>query len=74
MNDKLKAIEEQEKFCLNNNKPRFAPGDGICWACSCQIYDDSKRGSRRSAGISIEKAKNEHITGCPHCGRTFLDW
>ncbi|MGG3471511.1 hypothetical protein ABES02_29105 [Neobacillus pocheonensis] len=58
----------QKEYCKANDVPNFAPSDGICWSCDINIYK-----LNGNSGISVEKAGSEHITGCPHCKRTFLD-
>ena len=53
----IKMMEKQIEYCRDNNIPFFAPWDGIC--CDCKI--------------PIEDTDKEHITGCPHCNRSFCD-
>lgn len=53
----------QEEMCDKFNVPLFAPEDGICYYCDGQIYEH----------IPLEKATNEHITGCPICSHTYCD-
>ena len=66
-NMRSKEVEEkrlaQKKYCDENQLPHFAPTDGICWRCHKQIYD----------AISLEKASNTLITGCPHCHYSYCD-
>ncbi|WP_373845721.1 hypothetical protein [Clostridium sp.] len=85
--DIQKSIEAQAKLCKEKEYPRFAPKDGICWCCNQNIYeqigwkhDESGRKIRVSldkathvTGISVERAREELITGCPHCNRTYCD-
>lgn len=48
----------QEKYCNDNNVPKFAPiEDGKCWSCHQQVTDNGK----------------SLITGCDKCNRTFCD-
>ena len=61
--DKEKAKEAQRKFCEEKGLPHFAPAFGTCWACHQDIYDR----------ISVERASQTLITGCPHCNRSFVD-
>lgn len=56
-------IKAQKEYCEKHNVPHFAPNDGVCWCCNNQIYEH----------ISIEKASNELITGCPCCNRSYCD-
>lgn len=50
-------MELQKKYCKERGYPFFAPEDGVCWSCNRKIEDTDK----------------EHITGCPHCNRSFCD-
>ena len=59
----ITKIYLQKKYCEKNNAPNFAPNDGFCWSCGAQIYNH----------ISEETAKSTHITGCPHCHRSYCD-
>lgn len=67
--DPDQILKAQKDYCKYNSLPNFAPSDGICFSCNFNIYQDQPQ----SKGINIMKAKSEHITGCPHCLRTFLD-
>lgn len=58
----------QEEYCLIQSLPHFAPSSGVCWSCKKNIYT-----LNGNSGISVEMAGQDHITGCPHCRRTFLD-
>lgn len=49
---------QNEKFKL-----RFAPDNGVCWRCGVQIYHY----------ITLERATNSLITGCPICHRSYVD-
>lgn len=57
------CIEAQKQFCRENKAPHFAPEDGFCFSCGKQIY------TRKN----INSARNELITGCPHCHRSYCD-
>ena len=57
------AAEAQAKLCKENGWPHFAPNDGRCYECKNNIYTK----------ISIESARRSHITGCPHCNRSYCD-
>ena len=61
--DVLRAIREQDLYCDRNNKPHFAPHDGICFSCHQQIYEM----------IPWTEAASKLVTGCPVCGRSFCD-
>lgn len=52
----------QEKYCEENNYPHFAPKD-TCFRCYNHIYEH----------ISLRKASNELITGCPCCSYSYCD-
>jgi hypothetical protein len=66
--DVNESINNQQSFCIAKGVPNFAPIDGHCYSCKDNIYlPQPKR------GISTIKAASEHITGCPHCFKTFLD-
>ena len=62
MNNQEK-ITAQKEYTDKNNLPLFAPRNGKCWCCGNNIYDK----------ISLEKASNDLITGCPFCFRSFCD-
>lgn len=57
------AIEAQAKYCKEMNLPHFAPYDGICFYCRCQIYEH----------ISVSDADSHLISGCPVCRRSFVE-
>ncbi|MCM3456565.1 hypothetical protein M3685_21940 [Heyndrickxia oleronia] len=73
------SIDAQANYCKNNHLPHFAPYDGLCWNCNQNIYLPGKRfwrgnfDGRESEGISVDKASNELVTGCPHCFRSYCD-
>lgn len=75
--DRVEAIKAQERFCEENNVPRFAPYDGFCNTCGRDIYETRNEyafnGEKIEWGISVEKASTELITGCPYCKRSFCD-
>lgn len=78
-----KAREAQRKYCEEKGYPHFAPVSGRCWSCGHNIYTqvehkrvDWKTGGEVKpyiTGISVEKAGEYLITGCPHCHRTYCD-
>lgn len=59
------AVDAQKEYCEKNNYPHFAPSNGICWCCGKNIYSVD--------GISVERAANNLITGCPFCHRSYCD-
>lgn len=59
------CIEAQAQYCREHKVPRFAPEDGFCSSCGKQIYTNK--------GRNLEYASTEHITGCPHCSRSYCD-
>ena len=61
--DILCKIEAQKKYSKEEKLLLFAPEDGLCYYCGKQIYNR----------ISMEKAKNELITHCPYCSRSYND-
>ncbi|MGJ9460079.1 hypothetical protein [Oceanobacillus sp. CF4.6] len=65
----LESIQGQKKYCEEQNLPHFAPGNGICWNCNRNIYEPGNKGF----GITSEQARNELVTGCPHCNRSYCD-
>lgn len=66
------AIKAQEQYCKDNHDPLFAPQDGFCHSCSQQIYADIQTNYGTDWGYA-DRADNELITGCPHCGRSYID-
>ena len=50
-------MEKQQKYCKEKGIPMFAPIDGRCFKCGKQIPDTNEK----------------HITGCPHCCKSFCD-
>lgn len=80
--DPLAATVAQSKYCREHGVPHVAPKSGRCWWCEQNIYLPGKkyylttslkmeRADQDSAGITVERAGREHITGCPHCGWSF---
>lgn len=61
--EKNPKIVAQEKYCEENKVPFFAPRKEICWSCGRDVY----------SGLSYEYCRNNLITGCPHCHRSFVD-
>jgi len=61
MSDTDTKIKAQEEYCEKHKVPMFAPV--LCYGCNRNIWE----------GITLEKATDEHITGCPYCGKSFCD-
>ena len=89
-----KARDAQNKYCIDNHAPHFAPDSGTCWSCRRNIYSQVGWKNERNSdgfpirslqipldsieleyttGVTVEKAANELITGCPHCNRSYCD-
>lgn len=85
----LLAMQKQEELCREEGHPHFAPRSGRCWKCNRDIYSSigwSKYefGRRKqveldspelysTTGITVKKASEELVTGCPHCNRSYCD-
>lgn len=72
--DAEKANKAQEEYCKIRKVPHFAPQKN-CYYCGQNIYAETgklKNGGTWQ-GISVERAGNEHITGCPFCSHTYCD-
>lgn len=70
------SIKVQAALCKEKCYPHFAPSSGNCYNCHENIYTEKEvtHGDRtHSVGISVEKATNELITGCPFCHRSYCD-
>lgn len=63
--DTKESIKAQRDYCNRRKVPHFAPLDGICYSCGANIYSPR--------GISVEEAGSRLISGCPFCGRTYVD-
>ena len=50
-------MEKQKKYCKDRNLPFFATKEGRCYLCHRKLEDTDEY----------------HITGCPHCNRSFCD-
>lgn len=74
MFDTQKAIDAQAKYCKEKHYPHFAPeGDGRCFKCNRNIYEEIDHQNGWKTGVSVEKAGSELITGCPHCHYSFCE-
>ena len=67
------ACAAQEKYCEQNNLPMFAPYSGYCWHCGQNIYAAKVYPNGHVGGISVEKASNSLVTGCPFCCASYCD-
>ena len=67
------AIAAQEEYCEKHGAPHFAPHSGLCFRCHLQIYGILVADGKETYGISVEKAGNQLITGCPFCHISFVD-
>ena len=63
------AREAQAKFCDSKGLPLLAPESGKCFSCRRNIY----RLPDGPYAISVKSAGATHITGCPHCNRSYCD-
>lgn len=75
--DTQKATEAQREFAISKDAPIFPPLSGLCWNCSENIYLP-KAVCRKGkvvgySGITIKRAGEKLITGCPHCNKSFVD-
>lgn len=70
--DTALANRAQVKYCEDNKAPHFAPTN-YCYACRRSIYTTYNINGRESKGITVERAGNGLITGCPHCHRSYCD-
>lgn len=78
----VQAIQAQKDYIKETGAPHFAPVDGRCWRCGQNIFEKKVRKERhfltgeeveRESGITVEYARNNLITGCPHCNRSYCD-
>ena len=73
------SIKAQKQHCKKKDSPIFAPAHGKCYRCHKNIYKKHTKtrmflGEEKetTTGITVEKAGNEVITGCPHCNYSFI--
>ena len=71
--DVTAAKAAQWDYCSENGYPIFAPSSGFCPRCRRQIYYPIVYPDGSTAGISVEYARNNLITGCPFCYTSFCD-
>ena len=84
----VKAREAQKKYCEEKGLPYFAPSSGYCWKCNRNIYEQigwkvengrnievplNSKELTHKTGITVERAEESLITGCPHCNRSYCD-
>ena len=62
LEERALKIQAQEAYCVNHNVPNFA-GNGNCWHCGHNVYDD----------MTIEEVSSKLITGCPVCHHSWCD-
>jgi len=55
-------LKIQKALCKEKLSPMFMPGNGICWRCHKDITT-----------VLAERMKQEVITGCPFCCRSYCD-
>ncbi|MER1957892.1 MAG: hypothetical protein ABS942_10955 [Solibacillus sp.] len=69
------AAKAQKEYCKASGLPHFASSNGACWNCNKNIYQEhpSRNNPSITSGISVEKAKSQLVTGCPHCNRSYCD-
>lgn len=67
------AITAQGEYCEKHRAPYFAPKSGLCFRCHRQIYGIYDLDGKELRGISVEKAGERLITGCPYCRMSFVD-
>lgn len=73
--DVLESSKAQVEYCKETGAPHFAPRNGVCWNCNKNIYQElpHKHHTTIMCGITVEQAKNQLVTGCPHCNRSYCD-
>jgi hypothetical protein len=61
-----KFIDNQKRYCEENNLPFFMPEDGVCWSCGNPIIDDLRKMGYGDGDVRL-------VTGCPICHRSYCD-
>lgn len=69
MTGKEDRAKAQRKFCEEKKYPMFMPSNGSCWWCGKDVT--ARR--NQSEEEAFKTASTTHITGCPHCHRSFCD-
>lgn len=75
--DMQKATEAQKEYAISKRAPFFPPLSGLCWNCLENIYLPKEVCGKGKvvgySGITIKRAGEKLITGCPHCNKSFVD-
>ena len=75
--DIQKATEAQKDFATSKDAPFFPPLSGLCWNCLENIYLPKEVYRKGKVvgyrGITIKRAGEKLITGCPHCNKSFTE-
>lgn len=82
----IESRKAQSEYQERTGSPEFPPRSGNCWNCGKNIYEPfhwkfengrkvpvGEETSTMTTGITVEKAGNELVTGCPHCNRSYCD-
>lgn len=69
--DPAAAHAAQTKYCNETKAPHFAPTRN-CYRCNSNIYEQIDHGTYKT-GISVERAGQSLVTGCPHCNYSYCD-
>ncbi|MCR6112729.1 hypothetical protein HXA35_20575 [Bacillus sp. A301a_S52] len=82
----LESRNAQSEYQERTGSPDFPPQSGRCWNCNKNIYEPhhwriengrkvpaTEENSTMTTGITVEKASNQLVTGCPHCNRSYCD-
>lgn len=62
------CIKNQDIIVKEKGYPYFAPGNGTCYRCNRNIYQNYMIEGKVSKGHG-----NEFVTGCPHCHRSYCE-
>ena len=71
--DTTRAIAAQEEYCKAHQVPRFAPYSGLCYMCGRNIYSPETGRDGALRGVTVEYARANLITSCPHCHCSFVE-
>ncbi|NDK08264.1 hypothetical protein EOM39_03365 [Candidatus Gracilibacteria bacterium] len=66
------SIDNQSELCKLLGYQNFTPNDGVCYRCGFNIFEEIQNGNFKT-GIDVHRASSEHVTGCPHCCRSYCD-
>ena len=64
--DSRTAWRAQDAYCAARGCPTFVPVSGRCWRCGRDIFGPP-------GGVSVRRAGERVITGCPYCGYSFAE-